>query len=227
MSALDDIGKTAGTGVGAFLGGPMGAAVGGSVVSSLLGLLNKPKRPMIGMLDPRQFRSDIELSSGDLAGMRNTGLTNARNENLGTVAAIKQAGAASGLDAGTIMSSLAGASYGIGKASTETDQALFGMQRQSKLDYMGQLQAYQAAKANASNAYDENKAAWTGSMTQAPLGVLTKALMLWRYDMQNNKQVGLAGNAGGRYVGAGEGDFPPSMGGKGVTDEEWANVGTY
>jgi hypothetical protein len=175
MSPLDFIGSA--PGIGSIASG----------VSSLVGLLNKPKRPAIGMLDPRQFQSDIVLDSGDLAGMRNTGLLNARNENLGTVAAIKQTGAASGLDAGTIMSSLAGASYGIGKASTETDQTLAGIQRQSKLDYIGQLQAYQKAKADAENAYDENKAAWTGSMTQAPLGVLSKALMLWRYDMGNKK----------------------------------------
>lgn len=200
MSALDDIGKTAGSGIGAFLGGPAGMAIGGSVASSLLGLLNKPKKPMIGMLNPRQFQSDIELGTGDLAMMRNTGLTNARNENLGTVAAIKQAGAASGLDAGTILSSLAGSSYGIGKASTETDQALAGIQRQSKLDYIGQLQTYQKAKADANNQFDENKAAWTGSMTQAPLGVLSKALMLWRYDM-NNRKTPQASSANADYAG--------------------------
>jgi hypothetical protein len=184
-----------------FIGSPFGIGSIASGVSSLVGLLNKPKRPMVGMLDPRQFEKDIVLDEGDLAGERNRMLTGARSENLGNIAAIKQAGAASGLNAGQVLSSLAGSSYGIGKASTEADQGLFAAQRQSKMDYMGELQKYQGAVANASNQFDENKAAWTGSMTQAPLGVLSKALMLWRYDMQNKKQIGPSGNPGGDTTG--------------------------
>ena len=179
-----------------FLGSAYGIAGAGSMASSVLGLLNKPKKPMIGMLDPRQFKDDIVMDSGDLAATRNQMLVGARGSNLANVAAIKQAGASSGMAAGDILSSLAGSSYQIGKAATEAEGSVQEMGRQSRMDYMGQLQAYQAAKASAYNQGMEQKAAWTGAMTQAPLGMMSKALMLWRYDQGNRKNLN-GGETGG------------------------------
>lgn len=183
-----------------FLGSAYGIAGVGGIASSVLGLLNKPKKPMIGMLDPRQFKDEIVMDSGDLASVRNRMLVGARDSNLANVAAIKQAGAASGMAAGDILSAIGGSSYQIGKSVTEAEGSVQEMGRQSKLDYVNQLQAYQAAKAAAYNQGMEQKAAWTGAMTQAPLGLMSKALMMWRYDQGNRKNLnGKGENAGGGF----------------------------
>lgn len=180
--------------IGGALGTVPGMALAGTGVSMLASLLNPPRKPKVGMINPEQFRDDIVLDGGDLARIRSAGLDSAATGNIANVSAIKQMGAGSRLSKGAILSALAGSSYGIGKAATEGEAGLAGMKRQSMLDFMGEKQKYAAATAAAYNDYNDTRAGWVNSMTQAPIGLMSKALMLWRYGKDN----AAGGGAGGQ-----------------------------
>lgn len=127
-------------------------------------------------VDPRQFKDQLTIDDGEIAGIRGDITRRATAANAGNRAAIKQRGAAGRLPQGAIMDALAGESQRTAEAVSSVEPKLQGLKKDSFAKYLSMVDAFMQNK----GAFDTNNANSKAAFYQQALGGLGKLLLMWQ-----------------------------------------------